>query len=120
MQFVLSFGEKSVAASLETWFMKYAVLLVSLILAQGIFAQPPKQKSQTTKKPIASKPKPKPVATPTPLSEKEQFDKASAHDLAADRVAALEKFLADFPESENRPAAADLLTSSRGLIAEEK
>jgi tetratricopeptide (TPR) repeat protein len=54
------------------------------------------------------------------LSEKEQFEKASAYELAADRVPALEKFLAAFPESENRPAAVDLLISSRLLIAEEK
>ena len=104
--------------------MKYAVLLVFFILAQGIHAQPPKAKTSTTKKPVASqsKPRPKPVPSPVspPLSEKEQFDKASAHELASARVAALEKFLTNFPESENRSAAADLLASSRGLIAEEK
>ncbi len=40
--------------------------------------------------------------------------------MAADRVAALENFLAAFPQSENRLAAAELLASSRVLIAEEK
>ena len=40
--------------------------------------------------------------------------------MAADRVGALEKFLAAFPQSENRSAAVELLASSRVLIAEEK
>lgn len=81
-----------------------------------------KPKSPAAKTTAVAKPKPKPLATPTPtpLTEKEQFDKASGYELAADRVAALEKFLAAFPESENKLAAADLLASSRVLIAEEK
>jgi tetratricopeptide (TPR) repeat protein len=98
--------------------MKYAVLFFILIFIPGVSAQPPKPKASTAKKPAAAKPKPAP--TPTPLSEKEQFEKASAHELAADRVAALEKFLAAFPESQDRTAAADLMASSRTLIAEEK
>src|SRR5687768_7771966 len=84
-------------------------------------ATPPKKSTATATKPkpkatppkkttaTATKPKPVPVPTPTPLSEKEQFEKASAHELAADRVAALEKFLAAFPESTDRAPAAELL-----------
>lgn len=73
-------------------------------------------------KPAAVEPQPpqEPSPTPVPLSEKEQFARASSHELAADRIAAIEKFLADFPESEDRIAAAELLASSRVLIAEEK
>ncbi len=96
--------------------MKYAVLILALLLAQGASAQTPKPKSTPSKKAVAVKSAP----TPSPLSEKEQFAKASAHELAADRVAALEKFVAAFPQSSDLPAATDLMTSSRALIAEEK
>jgi tetratricopeptide (TPR) repeat protein len=116
-------------------FMKYLALFVSLAVAPALVAQQPKSKTQSTvRKPVAkatankipakkvATAKPKPKATPKApvLSEKERFDQASAHELAVDRVAALEKFLADFPNSENRPAALDLLTGSRALMAEEK
>ncbi len=122
--------------------MKHAVLLFWLISLPAVLAQQPipktntptktQSKSTTVKKPASAKPKanvastkktavkPKSVPTPVPLSEKEQFDKASAFELAADRVGALEKFLIAFPQSENRVAAVDLMTSSRSLIAEEK
>ena len=100
--------------------MKYAFLIFLICLVQGVSAQTPKTKVTPTKKTVASKPEPTATPTPVPLSEKEQFEMASAHELAVDRVAALEKFLADFPTSESRPAAADLMTSSRVLIAEEK
>ncbi|MBA3350844.1 MAG: tetratricopeptide repeat protein, partial [Blastocatellia bacterium] len=96
--------------------MKYAVLFLALLIGQGVAAQTPKPKATPAKKAVALKPKP----TPSRLTEKDQFAKASAHELAADRVAALEKFLAAFPQSENRQAAVDLIASSRALIAEEK
>ena len=82
----------------------------------------PKQTVATAKpkpKQTVTAAKLKPKATP-PLSEKEQFEKASAYELASERVPALEKFLTSFPQSENRAAALDLLASSRVLIAEEK
>lgn len=118
--------------------MKHAVLIFWLISLPAVFAQQPKPKTTTPVKPQSktntstAKAKPrvatpkkivaavKPTPTPTPLSEKEQFEKASAYELAADRVNALENFLNTFPQSENRPAAAELLASSRLLIAEEK
>jgi tetratricopeptide (TPR) repeat protein len=115
-------------------FMKYAVLSLLLVFALTVFPQPAK-KSQTVKsqaKTTAAK-KPtgtrsastktalvKPTPTPVPLTEKEQFTKASAYELASDRVAALENFITTFPQSEDRGAAVELLTSSRSLIAEEK
>jgi tetratricopeptide (TPR) repeat protein len=120
MQFVVSFANYTrKTPHRRVRFMKYAVLILLLITITGVPAQPPKGKASPAKKPVAAKPKPVPTPTPTPLTEKEQFDKASAYELAADRVAALEKFIAAFPESENRPAAADLMASSRALIAEE-
>ena len=121
--------------------MKYLVLVLSLIASFAIF--PEKLVSQTSPPATTgvskTKPKSTPVKrsstrpknssfavtakaepTPVPLTEKEQFEKASGFELAADRVAALEKFLTDFPESTDRAAAADLLAGSRVLIAEEK
>jgi hypothetical protein len=119
-------------------FMKYAFLVLLLAFSPITHAQPSKSKtgSTTAKKQVAkpkqtvatAKPKPKqsvtaakpkPKATP-PLTEKEQFEKASAYELASERVPALEKFLTSFPQSESRAAALDLLASSRVLIAEEK
>ncbi|PYT00023.1 MAG: hypothetical protein DMF63_08615 [Acidobacteria bacterium] len=107
--------------------MKYAFLLLLLTFSPLAQAQPPKSKvapaavkksaAKTNQTAGTTKPKPKPGP---PLSEKEQFDKASAHELAADRVKALEKFLTNFPRSEHRAEATDLLMSSRVLIAEEK
>ena len=99
--------------------MKYAVLILFIAFSPAILAQTPKTKPTQVRKAGAAKAKPNPTPTPVPLSEKEQFDKASKHELAVDRVAALDKFLVDFPQSENRPAAAELLASSRILIAEE-
>ena len=113
--------------------MKYAVFVLFLIISSAAFAE--NLVSQDTAN--AAEPKPTPVrrtsiaktktraqavpeATPTPLTEKEQFEKASSFELAADRIAALEKFLKDFPESTDKAAAADLLVGSRVLIAEEK
>lgn len=100
--------------------MKYAALFLFLAFTPVVFAQAPKPKPNTVKRPSTTKAKVDPTPTPVPLSEKEQFDKASGHELASDRVAALDKFIVDFPESENRKAAAELLASSRILIAEEK
>jgi tetratricopeptide (TPR) repeat protein len=105
--------------------MKYSVLILLLIFVPSISGQGAKPKQTAVKKPAAAKPKPAtmpvptPTPTPTPLSEAEQFEKASAYELAADRVAALERFLADFPQSSNRMAAVDLMSTSRTLIAEE-
>lgn len=98
--------------------MKYLALILLTLISTAVLAQQPKSKPSQAKKPVATKAKPTP--TPTPLSEKESYDKASAYELASERVAALEKFMTDFPASERKPKAADLLTSSRVLIAEEK
>src|SRR5688572_27600329 len=108
--------------------MKCAVLIFLLVFSSGVLAQKPTSKTPVRKTPaVRTKPKastqtaavrPKPSATP--LSEKEQFEKASAHELAVDRIAGLEAFVTAFPQSEYRPQAADLLASSRALIAEEK
>jgi len=127
--------------------MKYAVLFLLLVFFVAGLAQEPISKPKPVKKVTAVKtqakvsqskktagapkrgstaalPKKttavKPKPTPTPLSEKEQYEKASAHELAVDRVVALEAFLKAFPQSENRAAAVDLLASSRILIADEK
>ncbi|HUR96589.1 MAG TPA: hypothetical protein VMZ26_00850 [Pyrinomonadaceae bacterium] len=116
--------------------MKHAVIFFCLTGLQAVIAQQPTpqetpptetqttavNKRATPRKPVrkTTAVKPKGAATPLPLSEKEQFEKASAFELAADRIPALEKFLSAFPESEKRAEALDLLISSRLLIAEEK
>jgi len=96
--------------------MKNAVLIfLVFFLSTGLIAQKPSAgKKRAASRPAATSP------TPKPLSEKEQFDAASARELASERVSALQKFIADFPESEHRSAAQELIASSRALMAEEK
>ena len=92
--------------------MKHAVIFFWLISLQAVIAQQPTEqeippvktqknvvsKSTGPRKPKPSKntTKPKADPTPVPLTEMEQFEKASAFELAAERVPALEKFLAAF------------------------
>lgn len=96
--------------------MRNAVLIfLVLFLSTGLIAQKPSSgKKRVSAGPVAT------AKAPKPPSEKEQFVAASAHELAGDRVAALQKFLTDFPESEHRTAAQELIASSRVLLAEEK
>lgn len=72
-----------------------------------------------------SKPKPAPKKTPPPatvakLDEKEEFEKALAVTTAPERINALKKFLNDFPKTENRARALELMVSARAEIGEEK
>ena len=97
--------------------MKNAVvLLLILILSFAVVAQ----KKPAVRKRPATASKAAKAEPPKPLDEKEEYEKASNLEIAADRVAALNKFLSDFPNSENVPAAKELIASSRILIAEEK
>lgn len=91
---------------------KAAILLLSLLITTGAYAQKtPVKKARSATISAAQKP---------PLSEKERFEAASALETAGERVPALLAFITDFPESEYRAEAMELVASSRALMAEEK
>jgi predicted Zn-dependent protease len=59
-------------------------------------------------------------AVETVGSEKEEFDKAVGTANAAERIAALQKFVENFPDSANKIQAQELIVSARAEIADEK
>jgi tetratricopeptide (TPR) repeat protein len=78
-------------------------------------ATPPKTK------PAAAKATPKPKVKPRdPAREKEEFEKAAAITDAAEKIAALEKYIAAYPKSEQLSKAQELLVTSRAVIADQK
>lgn len=115
-----------------------AVIFLVLFLSASVFAQKTQTTKKPSKKPAASAKKPvsgskktmaatrKPVAIAKlekpapPLDENEEYRKASALELATERVAALRNFVADFPESGKLMEAQELIAASQVLIAEEK
>jgi tetratricopeptide (TPR) repeat protein len=93
--------------------MKYsAALFLLLLLALSAFAQ----KTNTTKKPVNS--------TKTTVeklgTEKEEFDKAVALANPLERIAALQKFIKNFPKSAEKTRALELIVSARGQIGDDK
>ncbi|HYP51627.1 MAG TPA: hypothetical protein VEQ34_11855, partial [Pyrinomonadaceae bacterium] len=87
----------------------YLLLLIVLLLSPAAFAQKPKQKPTPVKKPPVVK-----------LNETEEFDKAVAVASAPERIAALQKFLSDFPQTERKNRVLELIVSARAEIAEQK
>ncbi len=86
------------------------VLFVSISLTA--FAQTPKRRAKTPSK--------KTVAAQKLGDEKEEFDKAVALTDAAERIKALQKFVKNFPDSENRTRASELIVSTRAALGDEK
>ncbi|MDQ3798218.1 MAG: hypothetical protein M3384_02105 [Acidobacteriota bacterium] len=84
------------------------LLIVLLLLPAAAFAQP-KPKTTTVKKTPVVK-----------ADETGEFDKAVALTSAPERIAALQKFLGDFPKSAQKTRALELIVSARAEIAEEK
>lgn len=89
----------------------YLFLLIALFLSIPAFAQNPKPASR---KPSTVKPQ-----TP-PANEKEEFEKAVAQTDLTEKIAALQKFAADFPNSSERVHALELVVSARAQLADEK
>jgi tetratricopeptide (TPR) repeat protein len=97
--------------------MRNSVVIIFLILLSfSAFAQKPK----TTGKSAASA-NTKPAKSPeTLLSESEEFAKAVATKNAAERIAALQRFIANFPQSTEKIKAQELIVSARAAIGDEK
>lgn len=83
-----------------------------MIIAFSLTAFAQKPKSTTAK---LTKPEPKKV-----LDEKEEFSKALSEPSAAGRIAALQKFIENFPQSDEIIRAQELIVSARAQLGEEK
>ncbi len=93
---------------------KSAILLLLILLSTTAFAQ----KSNRSK--IPARNKLTKSADANPAGEKEQFKKAVSQTDAAERISALLKFIADFPNSDEKTHAQELIVSGRAQFAEEK
>ncbi len=92
--------------------MKQTALLFCLILFSfTAFAQKPKP----VKKPTNSA-----NQTAKPTSEKDEFEKAASQKNAAERIEALQKFIENFPKSDEKIHALELVVSARAEIADDK
>ncbi|MGI8883951.1 MAG: hypothetical protein ACR2IA_06885, partial [Pyrinomonadaceae bacterium] len=94
----------------------FAVIILLILTSFPVFAQ----KRNTAKKPIAAA-YTKPVKTPeTPVSEADEFAKAVAVENAVERISALQKFIAKFPQSTEKIKAQELIVTARAAIGDEK
>lgn len=96
-----------------------AILFLIATLSLAAFAQKPKP----AKKPAAAKTNLTKPATATPKNaepEKEAFQKAVTIADAAERMAALDAFLSDFPQSKEKTRAQELIVSACAQIGDEK
>jgi len=94
-------------------FMKKSALLLFLLLfSLTAFAQNPKP----VKKPVA----PAKTIVTNVGNEKAEFDKAVNQKSAPERIMALNKFVVNFPNSNDKTRALELLVSARAEIADEK
>lgn len=93
--------------------MKYpAVLLLLILFSLTVFPQ----KTKTVKKTI----NPAKTSVAGVGNEKEEFEKAAAMTSPPDKIAALQKFVKDFPKSAEKNRALELIVSARGQIGDEK
>jgi tetratricopeptide (TPR) repeat protein len=93
--------------------MKYSAALFLLILfSLPAFAQ----KTNSTKKPVT----PAKTSVVNPAGETEEFEKAAALANPAEKIAALQKFIKNFPKSARKNRALELIVSARGQIGDER
>ncbi|MCU1289305.1 MAG: Tetratricopeptide repeat [Acidobacteria bacterium] len=101
---------------MKLFMRNFAVLFILILFSFSAFAQKPKP----SKKNVSAVSKTKLTTTEVLGSEKEEFDKAVATENAADRISALQKFAAAFPESTEKNKALELIVSARAAIGDEK
>jgi len=99
------------------------IIIVLIFFAYATFAQKPKAEAKpgAAKKPAVAK-KVALKTSPTPIDptvEKRKLDDALALPSAAERASALKKFVNDFPISEQRPRALELLVTARAALGDE-
>ncbi len=88
----------------------FAIIILLIIFSLTTFAQKPAKKTSPTQ----------PIVESTPLDENQEFQNARIQTSIADRIAALKKFTEDFPESEQRTFALELIVSSRAELGDQK
>lgn len=96
------------------------VVFIPLLLSLSLTAFA--QKPAPVKKPAAAKAnlaKPTPAAK-DPGAEKADFEKAAAIVDPGSRIKALQKFNSDYPKSQNRTRALELIVTARAILADEK
>ncbi|MEO8072655.1 MAG: hypothetical protein ABI686_05345 [Acidobacteriota bacterium] len=91
-----------------------AVIFLLVLFSLSAFAQKPKTAKNVSKTKLVK------TVPESSVSEKEEFEKAVAQTDAAERVTALKKFVSEFPESEQKIHAQELIVSGRAQIADEK
>lgn len=92
----------------------FLALFLLALFSSLTFAQKPKPKSPVSKKPVAAKTK------TAPLDEKEQLEKALAETDLTKKIAALQKFSTDYPNSADKPRALEVIVSTRAQLADQK
>lgn len=96
-----------------------AVIILLFIFSLTVFSQKskPTQKSPSTPAKTVKK---IPPAAPNAGNEKEEFEKAAAITDNTERIAALRKFVENFPKSAEKNRALELIVGARAAIADEK
>ena len=89
---------------------KFAFLFLLILLSQTAFSQKPRPRV----------PKKNNLTVKNPADEKADFAAADAQTDKGERVNALRKFVADFPQSEEKNHALELLVSTTAALADEK
>lgn len=88
-----------------------AIIFLLILFSLASFAQKPSTAKNT---------KPKSAPVKNVGDEKQEFDDAVNQPVATDRIRALKKFIEDFPESEDKARAQELIVSARAQLGEEK
>jgi tetratricopeptide (TPR) repeat protein len=87
------------------------VFILIILFSISVIAQTSQTTPRNPKKPASAK---------NLANEKEEFDKAVALTDTTERIAALRKFVEDFPKSKEKNRASELITSARAALADEK
>ncbi len=88
------------------------IVFIFLLLIFSLAAYPQKNAEKT--------PVPTPVAEKSPLDEEREFQNARIQTSITDRIAALKKFTEDFPQSDKKIFALELIASSRAELGDQK
>lgn len=96
-----------------------AVIILLFIFSLTAFSQKPKPVKKSPS-PSAKTVKKTSSAEPNIGNEKEEFEKAAAITDNAERISALLKFVENFPKSDEKNRALELIVGARAAIADEK
>ncbi len=94
----------------------FAVIILLITSSFSAYAQKPK----SSKKPVAAAYTKTVKTSEAPASEADEFAKAVAVANAAERIAALQKFIAKFPQSSEKIKAQELVVTARAAVGDEK